>query len=50
MTAAAVMGGGSWGTAYAKVLADGAAKARERAAKMGLSTAQANGLVSQLQP
>lgn len=36
--------------AYAKLLSDGAAKARERAAKMGLSTAQANGLVSQFQP
>ncbi len=36
--------------AYAKLLSDGAAKARERAAKMGLSTAQANALVSQFQP
>ena len=36
--------------AYAKLLSDGAAKARERAAKLGLSTAQANAFVEQFQP
>lgn len=36
--------------AYTKLLSDGAEKARERAAKMGLSTAQADALAQQFQP